>query len=118
MTMGIEIVMTSPKLPLNEDTVVSAKGVTANIRTLEKLGLVKRICGSDGDTWVTADRYETPLVPTPVPATDLPNPDPYSLRGLQKRGFRVLPGDVVTEDRVWVGGAFIRITDARKSGVI
>lgn len=110
--------MPSPTLPLSEDTVVTAKGVTANIRTLEKSGLVKRVCGSDGDTWVTADRYNTPLVPAASPPSDLFQPDPYSLIGLQMRGYQVLPGDMAKDDRVWVGGAFIRIAEARKSGLI
>lgn len=106
--------MSSPKPPLNEDSVVTAKGVTANIRTLEKLGLVKRAGGS----WITTDRYGTPLVPAAPPPSDLFQPDPYSLIGLQMRGFQVLPGEMAADDRVWVGGAFIRITEARKNGLL
>lgn len=111
-------VMPFPKPTLSEDSVVTAKGVTANIRTLEKLGLVKRTSGSDGDTWVTADRYSTPLVPASVPTTDHLKPDPYSLIGLQMRGFQVLPGKMAADNRVWVSGAYIRITEARKNGLI
>lgn len=110
--------MSSQTLPLSEDSVVTAKGVTANIRTLEKLGLVKRVSTGDEGTWVTTDRYSTPLVPTAPPPSDLFQPDPYSLIGLQMRGFQVLPGEMAADDRVWVGGAFIRITEARKSGLI
>lgn len=106
--------MSFPRPPLSEDSVVTAKGVTANIRTLETLDLIKRVGGS----WVTADRYGTPLVPASVSTTDHLKPDPYSLIGLQMRGFQVLPGKMAADDRVWVGGAFIRITEARKNGLI
>ncbi|WP_176087737.1 hypothetical protein [Achromobacter anxifer] len=98
---------------MNEDTVATVKGVTASIRTLEKLGLVKRAGGS----WITADRYSTPLVPAAIPQSTF-KPDPYSLIGLQLRGFRVLPGEMAEDHRVEIAGAFIRITEARKNGLI
>lgn len=110
--------MSFPKLSMSEDSVVTTKGVTANIRTLEKLGLVKRTSGSNGNTWVSADRYSTPLVHASIPATDHLKPDPYSLIGLQMRGFQVLPGKMAADNRVWVGGAYICITEARKNGLI
>jgi hypothetical protein len=98
---------------MNEDTVVTVKGVTASIRTLEKSGLIKR----EGDTWVTADGISPPPVPAATPR--FPHkPDPYSLIGLQMRGFRVLPGEMAVDDRVEISGAFIRITEARASGLI
>jgi len=68
--------------------------------------------------WITTDRYNTPPVRASLPPSDLFKPDPYSLIGLQIRGYQVLPGDMAADDRVWVGGAFIRITEARKSGLI
>lgn len=97
---------------LTEDTVVQARGVTASIKTLEKLGLVKR----DGDTWVSVDPLCPPLVPAPVITPTLP--DQYSLDGLRARGYQVLPSDKAEDYRVWVGGAFIRITQARENGLI
>ena len=97
---------------LTENTVVQARGVTASIKTLEKLGLVKR----DGDTWVSVDPHGPPLVPTPVFTPKLP--DPYSLDGLRARGYQVLPADKAEDHRVWVQGAFIRITQAKESGLI
>lgn len=105
--------LSSLKLPMNEDTVATVKGITASIRTLEKSGLVKR----EGDTWVSADGISAPPIPAAPPKTTF-SPDPYSLLGLQLRGFRVLPGEMAKDHRVEIAGAFIRITEARKAGLI
>ncbi|WP_186191431.1 hypothetical protein [Burkholderia gladioli] len=38
--------------------------------------------------------------------------------GLRMRGFRVLEGDAIEDNRVEIGGAFYRISEARKHGLI
>ncbi|MFV8642318.1 hypothetical protein ACNRBS_22535 [Ralstonia pseudosolanacearum] len=44
--------------------------------------------------------------------------DPYSLLGLEMRGYQVMAGKTPAEDRVMIDGGYYRITAARENGLI
>lgn len=101
---------------MNESTVCRVRDVTANIATLIKSGLVRKT--ADGQ-YLTTDAH--PHVPTEVAPLASPQTkpiDPYSLLGLQMRGYQVMAGKTHEDDRVMVGGGYYRITAARENGLI
>ncbi|NUU69507.1 hypothetical protein HTZ98_01540 [Ralstonia solanacearum] len=101
---------------MDENTVVRVKDVTATIGAFLKLGWVQR---TEHGSYLTTGPYpHEPLeVPPQAPQQAAPV-DPYSLLGLQMRGYRVMAGKTREEDRVEIGGGFFRITAARANGLI
>jgi hypothetical protein len=102
--------------PVDENTVVRVGDVTCTVRVFLRLGRIERT--ADGG-FITTGKY--PHVPLEVPTESSPKPpdvDPYSLRGLEMRGYRVMSGKTSDQDRVEIGGGFFRITEARKHGLI
>ncbi|WP_430504735.1 hypothetical protein [Ralstonia pseudosolanacearum] len=101
---------------MDESTVVRVRDVTATIGAFLKLGWVRRT--EDGGYLTTGPHPHVPLeVPPPAPSK-ASEVDPYSLRGLRMRGYRVMEGKTSDQDRVEIGGGFFRITEARKHGLI
>jgi hypothetical protein len=102
---------------MNEDTVVRVDGVTCTIRVFLSMGKVKQT--AEGGYITTGKLPHEPLeIPPEAFSQNTHKPDPYSLLGLQMRGYRVLVGKTVDDNRVEVGGGFYRITEARKHGLI
>ncbi|MBR8303386.1 hypothetical protein KDW49_22015 [Burkholderia dolosa] len=101
---------------MDENTVVRVRDVTSTIGTLLKLGLVQRT--EAGGFLTTGPHPSVPVEVPPPPPSKTPEADPYSLRGLQMRGYRVMAGKTREEDRVEVGGGFFRISAARENGLI
>ncbi|WP_155634534.1 hypothetical protein [Burkholderia anthina] len=91
--------------------------MTANVRTFLKMGKLTRTV--DGRFLTTGKHpYEPQELHPEAFRREAREPDPYSLEGLRRRGYRVLPGETFDDDRVEVGGGYYRITEARKHGLI
>ncbi|RRA14982.1 hypothetical protein DF059_15980 [Burkholderia cenocepacia] len=100
---------------------VQVDGMTANVRTFLQMG--KLIQTEDGRYLTTGKHAHEPYELSPeafhvVTSRGTREPDPYSLEGLRKRGFSVLRGDTPEEDRVEIIAGYIRISEARKLGLI
>ncbi|MBR7918040.1 hypothetical protein KDX16_19840 [Burkholderia vietnamiensis] len=105
------------KASLTEESVVQVDGMTANVRTFLSMGKLTR--SEDGRYLTTGKHpYEPCELHPEAFRREVREPDPYSLDGLRRRGYRVLPGDTLDTDRVEIGGGFFRITEARKHGLI
>ncbi|MBU9643528.1 hypothetical protein [Burkholderia gladioli] len=102
---------------MTEDTIVQVDGMTASVRAFIQMGKV--IQADDGRYLTTGKHPSEPyeLFPEALHA-GYRAPDPYSPIGLRMRGFRVLEGDAIEDNRVEIGGAFYRISEARKHGLI
>lgn len=102
---------------MTEDTVVRVDGVTCTIRVFLGMGKVKQT--AEGGYITTGKVPHEPLeIPPEAFSQNTIKPDPYSLIGLQMRGFKVLVGKSFADNRVEIGGGYYRITEARKHGLI
>lgn len=101
---------------MTEDTVCRVKDVTSTIATLIRLGLVRKT--EEGQFLTTGAHPRVPTEVSPLATPPVAPIDPYSPTGLRKRGYRVVEGKTVAEDRVEIGGGLYRITAARENGLI
>ncbi len=101
---------------MDENTVVRVGDVTSTVGTFIRLGRIRRT--EDGGYLTTGPYPHEPVEVPPPPPSKATDVDPYSLRGLQMRGYRVMAGKTREEDRVEIGGGFFRITEARRHGLI
>lgn len=104
---------------ITEDTIVHLEGMTGTVRAFVAGGWLEPREGEDGKvTYLTKGPYAHPPEVVPPDSPKYPHVDPYSLRGLQMRGYRVMAGKTREEDRVEIGGGFFRISAARENGLI
>ncbi|HJV74069.1 MAG TPA: hypothetical protein VJ654_07610 [Noviherbaspirillum sp.] len=94
---------------LTPDTVIRIGHIEAPVRKFIECGLIFQFEG----TFISTTSL---CAPTDPPT---PKPNPFSIRELQKRGFKVLAGDTEAQDRVMLqAGAYYRISDALKNGLL
>jgi len=101
---------------MDEDTVVRVRGIAATIRRFVRMGWVEEV--GNGQYLTTGPHPRVPFEEPPPASPKATEVDPYSLRGLQMRGYYVMAGKTHDEDRVMIGGGYFRITEARKHGLI
>jgi hypothetical protein len=94
---------------LTLDSVLRIGHVEASVRTFIKCGMIRQ----DGPRFIKTNQRHI------ISTSPADSPNPFSLKELQKRGFLVLQGKTEEDDRVMIqAGAYYRITDALKQGLL
>jgi hypothetical protein len=104
----------SPPLPLPEgftlETVLTIGNVSMTVQGFIRYGMVIQ----DGPRFFQISPRPT-LLRDSVPG----KPNPFSLRELERRGYKVLPGITAADDLVQINpGSYCRISQAARNGLL